>query len=113
MKINKKIEIGINVVSRLKSSSTPMKATVLAESAGTSIGFLEQIMKKLKKAQIVISKQGPGGGYTFNKLIDPVTAFDVARAMGEQFAPFQSDVNLSIEERINSEIRNAFINTKI
>ena len=44
-------------------SEDPVQVREIAERAKIPIRFLEQIFQDLKKAEIVASKRGPGGGY--------------------------------------------------
>lgn len=114
MKITKQLQIGISAVHRLKyHSETPVKTEVLAETLGTTAGFLNQILKKLRKSGLVIAKNGPGGGYMFNHDLESVDAFDVAHSLGHEFAPFIARGSPVPADRLNGEIIDAFLRIKI
>jgi len=49
--------------------------------------YLEQIFQKLKKANIVKSVRGPGGGYVLAKNPNKITVGDIIQAMREPIDP--------------------------
>ena len=66
----------------------------LSESEELSSVFLEQIFFKLKKAGIVKSVRGPGGGFTFNRPIDSLTVREILDAAGEELSVLPCDRRL-------------------
>ncbi|MDR0456010.1 MAG: Rrf2 family transcriptional regulator [Treponema sp.] len=56
----------------------------LSEAEDISSIFLEQIFFKLKKAKIVKSVRGPGGGFSFNRPLDSLTVKEILDAAGEE-----------------------------
>jgi len=58
----------------------------LSEAEDISSIFLEQIFFKLKKAKIVKSVRGPGGGFAFDRPLDSITVQQVLDAAGEELA---------------------------
>lgn len=91
MKLNKKIELGINAVNALRNRTTPTRSEDLAVEIGTSRPFLEQIMRNLKISGILYVKRGPGGGYMVNTAMEKITAYHVAAAMGKDFGVLRLD----------------------
>ena len=62
------------------------KAVALREISlrqNITIAYLEQIFSKLKKASLVESVKGPGGGYILAKSIKDVSILMVIKAVGE------------------------------
>jgi Rrf2 family iron-sulfur cluster assembly transcriptional regulator len=55
----------------------------LCEAEDISSIFLEQIFFKLKKAGIVKSVRGPGGGFSFNRPLDSLTIKEILDGAGE------------------------------
>lgn len=114
MKLNKKLELGISAVQALKQRGKPTRTVDLASEIGTTLHFLEQIMRNLRTAGIVTSIRGPGGGYTLNASTQ-VTALQVAQAVGRKFetlsaAPASTN---SPQERLQNALTAAFQNTTI
>jgi len=56
----------------------------LSEAEDISSIFLEQIFFKLKKAKIVKSVRGPGGGFAFDRPLDSITVREILDAAGEE-----------------------------
>ena len=54
-----------------------VSAISLSKSLGISKIFLEQVMASLKKAEIVISAKGAGGGYRLARTPQGITAHDI------------------------------------
>lgn len=111
MKLNKKLEIGINAVSALKKREGFVKTSDIAKEIGTTVNFLEQIMRNLRTSGIVTVKRGPGGGYSLNKDSE-LTAYVVATAVGRLEGNFING-DLSLPDQLRNNIRLAFINTKL
>lgn len=91
MKLNKKLELGIKAVETLKTLGTePVRTKDLAVQVGTTTNFLEQVMRNLRIAGIVTATRGPNGGYGLASKV-PVTAFQVAEAVGRTFSNEKKD----------------------
>jgi Rrf2 family iron-sulfur cluster assembly transcriptional regulator len=58
----------------------------LSEAEDISSIFLEQIFFKLKKAKIVQSVRGPGGGFSFSRPLDELTVKEILDAAGEELS---------------------------
>jgi Rrf2 family iron-sulfur cluster assembly transcriptional regulator len=72
----------------------------LSEAEDISSIFLEQIFFKLKKANIVKSSRGPGGGFSFNRPLDSLTVKEILDAAGEELDLKLCDRNESKCNRI-------------
>lgn len=57
----------------------PVSLTTLSKESKLSTSYLEQIFKKLRNRNIVISQRGPGGGYTPRE--GDISVSDVIRAV--------------------------------
>jgi Rrf2 family iron-sulfur cluster assembly transcriptional regulator len=72
----------------------------LSEAEDISSIFLEQIFIKKKKANIVKSSRGPGGGFSFNRPLDSLTVKDILDAAGEELDLKFCDRNERVCNRI-------------
>lgn len=63
--------------------SEPVSLQTISEKQKISLSYLEQIFSRLKKAGIVDSIKGPGGGYVLAKDAKDVNIADIIKAMGE------------------------------
>lgn len=111
MKLNKKLEIGINAVSALKKREGFVRTADIAGEIGTTVNFLEQIMRNLRTGGIVVVKRGPGGGYALNKESE-LSAYSVAKAVG-RFQDNLVDGDVSLTAQLQKNILEAFRNTKL
>jgi len=73
----------------------------LSEAENISSIFLEQIFFKLKKAKIVKSVRGPGGGFAFDRPLDSVTVKEILDAAGEELTMKFCDKNTNKCERMS------------
>ncbi len=55
----------------------------ISDKQKISLSYLEQIFSRLKKAGIVDSIKGPGGGYILAKNAEEISVADVIKAIGE------------------------------
>lgn len=111
MKLNKKVEIGINAVTALKNREGFVRTKDIAAEVGTTVNFLEQIMRNLRTGGLVKVKRGPGGGYSLNKEMD-INAYLVARAVG-RFNEYQTGTESKESTVLRQNIVEAFLNTKL
>jgi Rrf2 family protein len=65
--LSKKTQYALKAVSYLSSryNTTPVQIVEISERKGIPLKFLENILLELKKAGILESKKGKGGGYYF------------------------------------------------
>jgi Rrf2 family iron-sulfur cluster assembly transcriptional regulator len=64
----------------------PVSINNIAEQEDISSVFLEQIFFKLRKAGIVSSVRGPGGGFCFAQPLNDITISKILEAAGESLA---------------------------
>jgi len=70
-------------LAKLGKNGEPVSINSLSEKENISSVFLEQIFFKLRKAGIVNSIRGPGGGFCFAKSLDELTVKQILEAAGE------------------------------
>lgn len=61
----------------------PVSVTEVAERQAISSAYLEQLFSKLKRAGLLRSVRGPGGGYELARGLGDVTVADIIEAVGE------------------------------
>jgi len=61
----------------------PISLALISQKQEISLSYLEQIFACLKKAEIVKSIKGPGGGYVLGKPRHEITVAEIIRAIGE------------------------------
>ena len=70
-------------MARLGTDGSPVSIRQLSDKEQISPVFLEQIFYKLRKAGLVDSVRGPGGGFKFTKPLGELTVKDILDAAGE------------------------------
>jgi len=70
-------------LAKLGTGGKPVSINILSEEENISSVFLEQIFYKLRKAGIVTSIRGPGGGFCFAKSLNDLTVKQILEAAGE------------------------------
>jgi Rrf2 family transcriptional regulator, cysteine metabolism repressor len=81
MKISRRAEYALRALIELAlhQDQQPFQAQELSRRERISIKFLEQILLDLKKAGLLQSRRGAGGGYTLNRHPDRVSLGEVIR----------------------------------
>lgn len=61
--------------------SVPQRVVDIAERTGVTVPFIEQIIKPLKHAGLVLSKRGAAGGHQLGRPTDAISLGDIVRIM--------------------------------
>ncbi|NHR06262.1 Fe-S cluster assembly transcriptional regulator IscR [Chromobacterium haemolyticum] len=67
----------------LRESGGPVTLAGISERQGISLSYLEQLFGKLRRAELVDSVRGPGGGYTLAKATIDISVADIITAVDE------------------------------
>jgi Rrf2 family protein len=59
----------------------PVSVAEIAARTGISEKYMEKVIRRLKKAGLVLSKRGPKGGHALARPADSITVGDVVRAL--------------------------------
>ena len=70
-------------LARVSIEGRPVSIKSISEKEDISAEFLEQIFFKLRKAALIRSVRGPGGGFFFARPLDQITLLDIIEASGE------------------------------
>lgn len=91
MKLSTKGRYGLRALIDLAqySQHEPVSITSIASRQGISERYLEQLMAMLKKAGIVKSIRGAGGGYIIEKDLKDISVGDVLRALEGSLEPVE------------------------
>lgn len=58
----------------------PVRTALLSKNTGITIQFIEQIIRPLKKVELIKSVRGASGGHYLNKTPDAITLGEIVRA---------------------------------
>ena len=91
MKISTKGRYGLRALIDLAQYSEiePVSISSIATRQGISERYLEQLMTLLKKAGLIKSIRGAGGGYVLAKEISDISVGDVLRALEGSLEPVE------------------------
>ena len=67
----------------LHLSEAPVRIALIAERQNLSVAYLEQIFCKLRRAGLVTSARGPGGGYRLGDLPENISVGQIIEAVDE------------------------------
>lgn len=74
----------------LRQEHGPVTLSTIGERQNISLSYLEQLFGKLRRAQLIESVRGPGGGYQLARPASDITVSEIVLAVDEA-----SDANLS------------------
>lgn len=79
----KRVLASVQAVATLNKmyDGSPVSLTAISKESKLSISYLEQIFKKLRNGNLVISQRGPGGGYSPRG--EDITVTDVITAVSK------------------------------
>ncbi|WP_293762824.1 Fe-S cluster assembly transcriptional regulator IscR [uncultured Aquitalea sp.] len=67
----------------MRESNGPVTLAGISERQSISLSYLEQLFGKLRRAELVDSVRGPGGGYTLAKIPPDISVADIISAVDE------------------------------
>ena len=84
----------------------PVQIRVISERQAIPARYLEQIFQRLRRARIVTSKRGPGGGYTLARSAAEITLRDIVEAVE---GPLGKALAMAAPEAGSSALRPDFL----
>ena len=86
MKLTSKGRYAVMAMADLANNNakTPTNLTEISLRQGISISFLEQLVLRLKKNNLVLSSRGPNGGYTLSKAPEEIKLSSIINAVDEK-----------------------------
>jgi Rrf2 family transcriptional regulator, cysteine metabolism repressor len=91
MLFSTKAEYGVRLMIELgrQPGSTPISLNSVAEAENLPLSYLEHLVAKLRKAELVTSTRGAHGGYRLAKPAAEIKMDDVVQALEGQIAPME------------------------
>jgi Rrf2 family iron-sulfur cluster assembly transcriptional regulator len=85
MRVTTKGRFAVNAVIdlALREGAGPVALASIAERQRVSLSYLEQLFARLKRAGVVESTRGPGGGYTLGRAASAISLADIVGAVDE------------------------------
>ena len=102
MMFSTKAEYGVRVMAHLARQASeasgrdgeagagePISLASIAEAEGLPLAYLEHLVQRLRKAELVESRRGARGGYSLARPADAITMAEVVRALEGEIAPIE------------------------
>jgi len=86
-----KAEYGVRVMAHLArhNGDDPISLGSIADAEGLPLAYLEHLVQRLRKAQLVESRRGAHGGYTLARPAPDITMAEVVAALEGDIAPIE------------------------
>ncbi len=82
MRISERVDYAVRAMGELAvGGADSVKAETIATNQGISIKYLLDILRDLKRAELVRSKRGPDGGFALSRPAADISLADVFRAV--------------------------------
>ena len=82
MRISERVDYAIRAMAELALvEGETLKADVIAYRQSISLKYLLDILRDLKRAELVRSRRGPNGGFTLSRSAGDITLADIFRAI--------------------------------
>jgi Rrf2 family cysteine metabolism transcriptional repressor len=95
MIFSSKAEYGVRLMVELgrQSPEQPTSLKAISDAEGLPLAYLEQVVARLRKADLVMSARGAHGGYWLSRDPSEITMYDVVSALEGQIAPMDCFVS--------------------
>ena len=91
MMFSTKAEYGIRVMAHLArhDGDEPISLASIADAEGLPLAYLEHLVQRLRRAELVASRRGAHGGYTLARPAAGITMGEVVEALEGEIAPIE------------------------
>jgi Rrf2 family transcriptional regulator, cysteine metabolism repressor len=91
MMFSTKAEYGVRVMAHLANSDDhgPISLGTIADAEGLPLAYLEHLVQRLRKAQLIESRRGAHGGYTLARAPADISMAEVVSALEGDIAPME------------------------
>lgn len=91
MMFSTKAEYGVRVMAHLAKSDDegPISLSTIADAEGLPLAYLEHLVQRLRKADLVESRRGAHGGYTLARAPVDISMAEVVSALEGDIAPIE------------------------
>jgi Rrf2 family cysteine metabolism transcriptional repressor len=91
MMFSTKAEYGVRVLVHLarRNGDEPIPLAAIADAEGLPLAYLEHLVQRLRRAELVESRRGAHGGYSLARAADEITMAEVVQALEGEIAPIE------------------------
>jgi len=109
MIFSSKAEYGVRLMVELgrQAPDQPTSLKAIADAEGLPLAYLEQVVARLRKADLVMSARGAHGGYWLAREPAEITMYEVVGALEGPIAPMECFVHDHMERIVCSHLPDA------
>src|SRR5213592_1772512 len=91
MMFSTKAEYGIRVMAHLarRNGDEPISLGAIADAEGLPLAYLEHLVQRLRRAELVDSRRGARGGYSLARPAGDISMAEVVGALEGEIAPIE------------------------
>src|ERR687887_763054 len=91
MMFSTKAEYGVRIMAHLAAhdGNSPVSLSAIADAEGLPLAYLEHLVQRLRRAELVESRRGAHGGYTLARTPSSITMAEVVEALEGEIAPIE------------------------
>src|SRR5919197_3388621 len=91
MMFSTKAEYGVRVMTHLarRNGDAPISLGSIAGAEGLPLAYLEHLVQRLRRAELVESRRGAHGGYSLARPAAEISMADVVEALEGEIAPIE------------------------
>jgi Rrf2 family transcriptional regulator, cysteine metabolism repressor len=91
MMFSTKAEYGIRVMAHLarRNGAEPISLGLIADAEGLPLAYLEHLVQRLRKAELLESRRGAHGGYSLSRPAEEITMAEIVEALEGEIAPIE------------------------
>jgi Rrf2 family protein len=92
MRISERVDNAVRAMAELAAGDgESMKAEAIARHQDISLKYLLDILRDIKRSELVRSKRGPDGGFTLSRPASQISLADIFRAIDGPFADLHDE----------------------
>ena len=83
LRLSTKGQYGVRAMFELAKNykKGPLTIKEIARRQGVSVSYLEQLLNKLRKSELIRSRKGPGGGYVINSKPEEISVGHILNSL--------------------------------
>jgi Rrf2 family protein len=111
MIFSSKAEYGVRLMVELgrQSPEAPTSLKAIADTEGLPLAYLEQVVARLRKAELVKSARGAHGGYWLSRPAEEISMDEVVQALEGAIAPMECFVHDHTERVLWTRVQGGII----
>src|SRR6266513_279701 len=91
MMFSTKAEYGVRIMAHLAAHNgeSPVSLSAIADAEGLPLAYLEHLVQRLRRAELVESRRGAHGGYSLARPAEDISMAEIVQALEGEIAPIE------------------------